>query len=298
MMELLRIDPEQINTKGIKFKHRRRTETRLGRPALGHEVGLRGRPRGRYLAEVGHEVVELRARHGLASPILATDYYVGGDKGWNLDVDFKAWVSDKVFKVGDVLQAVAADREPEVVAADREPEAVAVDREPEAVTVDRETEAVAADRESEAIAAIVVHREPATGAPQTAVGSVASPRKDLSCRQSRFRRLLFLLQFRFQFSRLAEGTGQRRNMKWKSKLGYVSLQGVILYFIYVPLVHNVGRLVDEAAFLNCLTDPKLIIDASGSTSVVLNEVGDFYFCSSVLLDCVSNLKIKITVSLS
>nr|GMC56260.1 blue copper protein-like [Ipomoea batatas]GME12604.1 blue copper protein-like [Ipomoea batatas] len=110
---------------------------------------------------------------GLASPILATDYYVGGDKGWNLDVDFKAWVSDKVFKVGDVL-----------------------------------------------------------------------------------------------------------------------------HFIYVPLVHNVGRLVDEAAFLNCLTDPKLIIDASGSTSVVLNEVGDFYFCSSVLLDCVSNLKIKITVSLS
>nr|GMC49651.1 coagulation factor V-like [Ipomoea batatas] len=134
-------------------------------------------------------------------------------------------------------EVVAADREPEVVAADREPEAVAIDREPEAVTVDREPEAVAADREPEAvaadrepeaIAAIAVHREPATGAPQTAVGSVASPRKDLPCRQSRFRRLLFLLQFRFQCSRLAEGTGQRRNMKWKSKLGYVSLQGVIL----------------------------------------------------------------------
>nr|GMD34660.1 coagulation factor V-like [Ipomoea batatas] len=119
-------------------------------------------------------------------------------------------------------EAVAADREPEVVAADREPEAVAVDREPEAVTVDREPEAVAADREPEAIAAIAVHREPATGVPQTAVGSVASPRKDLPCRQSRFRRLLFLLQFRFQCSRLAEGTGQRRNMKWKSKLGLSS----------------------------------------------------------------------------
>nr|GLL46291.1 uncharacterized protein LOC114691806 [Ipomoea trifida] len=80
-------------------------------------------------------------------------------------------------------ESVAADREPEAVAADREPEVVAADREPEAVTVDREPEAVAADREPEAIAAIAVHREPATGTPQTAVGSVASPRKDLPCRQ-------------------------------------------------------------------------------------------------------------------
>nr|GMC61173.1 putative late blight resistance protein homolog R1B-17 [Ipomoea batatas] len=149
----------------------------------------------------------------------ATDHLaeVEAEAKWTLRGRLAVWLQE---------EAVAADREPEAVAADREPEVVAADREPEAVTVDREPEAVAADREPEAIAAIAVHREPATGAPQTAVGSVASPRKDLPCRQSRFRRLLFLLQFRFQCSRLAEGTGQRRNMKWKSKLGYVSLQGL------------------------------------------------------------------------
>nr|GMC50562.1 blue copper protein-like [Ipomoea batatas] len=111
---------------------------------------------------------------GLASPILATTYKVGGELlGWNLGVDLNAWVSDKDFKVGDVLE-----------------------------------------------------------------------------------------------------------------------------FDYLPVVHNVARMADENAFVNCITDQNLIIDASGSTSVVLNQVGDLFFTSSVLTDCVSNLKMKVSVKSS
>nr|GLL18371.1 blue copper protein-like [Ipomoea trifida] len=111
---------------------------------------------------------------GLASPILATTYKVGGELlGWNLGVDLNAWVSDKDFKVGDVLE-----------------------------------------------------------------------------------------------------------------------------FEYLPVVHNVARMADENAFVNCITDQNLIIDASGSTSVVLNQVGDLFFTSSVLTDCVSNLKMKVSVKSS
>nr|XP_016437580.1 PREDICTED: blue copper protein-like [Nicotiana tabacum] len=34
---------------------------------------------------------------------MATEYWVGGDKGWTLDVDYQAWAKDKTFKVGDTL---------------------------------------------------------------------------------------------------------------------------------------------------------------------------------------------------
>ncbi|MCD7450747.1 hypothetical protein HAX54_008384 [Datura stramonium] len=34
---------------------------------------------------------------------MATEYWVGGEKGWTLDVDYQAWAKDKVFKVGDTL---------------------------------------------------------------------------------------------------------------------------------------------------------------------------------------------------
>lgn len=33
----------------------------------------------------------------------ATEYWVGGEKGWTLDVDYQAWAKDKTFKVGDTL---------------------------------------------------------------------------------------------------------------------------------------------------------------------------------------------------
>ncbi|XP_031120594.1 blue copper protein-like [Ipomoea triloba] len=74
--------------------------------------------------------------------------------------------------------------------------------------------------------------------------------------------------------------------------------GDVLEFNYLPLVHNVARMADENAFVNCITDQNLIIDASGSTSVVLNQVGDLFFTSSVLTDCVSNLKMKVSVKSS
>ncbi|KAJ8570579.1 hypothetical protein K7X08_037551 [Anisodus acutangulus] len=34
---------------------------------------------------------------------MATEYWVGGDKGWSLDVDNQDWAKDKTFKVGDTL---------------------------------------------------------------------------------------------------------------------------------------------------------------------------------------------------
>ncbi|XP_049402231.1 blue copper protein-like [Solanum stenotomum] len=33
----------------------------------------------------------------------ATEYWVGGEKGWTLDVDYQAWAKGKTFKVGDTL---------------------------------------------------------------------------------------------------------------------------------------------------------------------------------------------------
>ncbi|PHU05715.1 hypothetical protein BC332_26537 [Capsicum chinense] len=34
---------------------------------------------------------------------MATEHWVGGEKGWALGVDYQAWAKDKVFKVGDTL---------------------------------------------------------------------------------------------------------------------------------------------------------------------------------------------------
>lgn len=39
---------------------------------------------------------------------MATDYWVGGEKGWTLDVDYQAWAKDKTFKVGDKLGMIIA----------------------------------------------------------------------------------------------------------------------------------------------------------------------------------------------
>ncbi|XP_019152394.1 PREDICTED: blue copper protein-like [Ipomoea nil] len=71
--------------------------------------------------------------------------------------------------------------------------------------------------------------------------------------------------------------------------------GDTLRFNYLPLVHNVVRLPNEASLLNCITDTKLFIDGSGSTSFALNQIGDFYFCSSLFTDCLLNLKMKVSV---
>ncbi|OIT27753.1 blue copper protein [Nicotiana attenuata] len=38
-----------------------------------------------------------------AAPAPPTEYWVGGDKGWTIDVDYQAWAKDKTFKVGDTL---------------------------------------------------------------------------------------------------------------------------------------------------------------------------------------------------
>ncbi|XP_060177157.1 blue copper protein-like [Lycium barbarum] len=38
-----------------------------------------------------------------AAPAAAMEYWVGGDKGWTIDVDYQAWAKDKTFKVGDTL---------------------------------------------------------------------------------------------------------------------------------------------------------------------------------------------------
>lgn len=37
------------------------------------------------------------------APLPATEYWVGGDKGWTIDVDYQAWAKGKNFKVGDTL---------------------------------------------------------------------------------------------------------------------------------------------------------------------------------------------------
>ncbi|PRQ57779.1 putative cupredoxin [Rosa chinensis] len=37
------------------------------------------------------------------SMVLATQYVVGDDLGWNGDADYEGWVADKTFFVGDVL---------------------------------------------------------------------------------------------------------------------------------------------------------------------------------------------------
>ncbi|CAN4109403.1 unnamed protein product [Withania somnifera] len=34
---------------------------------------------------------------------MATEHWVGGEKGWTLSVDYQAWAKDKTFKVGDKL---------------------------------------------------------------------------------------------------------------------------------------------------------------------------------------------------
>nr|A0A0M4FTF3.1 RecName: Full=Blue copper protein; Short=PhBcp; Flags: Precursor [Petunia x hybrida]ALC79558.1 blue copper protein [Petunia axillaris] len=38
-----------------------------------------------------------------ASPAPQTEYWVGDDKGWTIDVDYQAWAKGKTFKVGDTL---------------------------------------------------------------------------------------------------------------------------------------------------------------------------------------------------
>ncbi|XP_059296123.1 blue copper protein-like [Lycium ferocissimum] len=38
-----------------------------------------------------------------AAPAPPMKYWVGGDKGWTIDVDYQAWAKDKTFKVGDTL---------------------------------------------------------------------------------------------------------------------------------------------------------------------------------------------------
>lgn len=37
------------------------------------------------------------------SMVLATEYVVGDDEGWNSGVDYYAWLDGKTFYVGDVL---------------------------------------------------------------------------------------------------------------------------------------------------------------------------------------------------
>lgn len=43
----------------------------------------------------------------IVSPtISATDYIVGDDKGWTINVDYQAWAQGKLFYVGDNLGIV------------------------------------------------------------------------------------------------------------------------------------------------------------------------------------------------
>ncbi|XP_027351134.1 mavicyanin-like [Abrus precatorius] len=39
----------------------------------------------------------------LSSVALATDFVVGDDQGWTIDIDYAQWAKDKVFHVGDNL---------------------------------------------------------------------------------------------------------------------------------------------------------------------------------------------------
>jgi hypothetical protein len=39
----------------------------------------------------------------VAPSILATDFIVGDDKGWTINVDYQAWALGKLFYVGDNL---------------------------------------------------------------------------------------------------------------------------------------------------------------------------------------------------
>ena len=39
--------------------------------------------------------------------VLAKQYVVGDDEGWNGNVDYQAWADDKTFKLGDVLSTRA-----------------------------------------------------------------------------------------------------------------------------------------------------------------------------------------------
>ncbi|KAJ8526846.1 hypothetical protein K7X08_029323 [Anisodus acutangulus] len=39
----------------------------------------------------------------VAAPVMATDHWVGDDKGWTLNFDYKTWAATKEFRVGDRL---------------------------------------------------------------------------------------------------------------------------------------------------------------------------------------------------
>ncbi|XP_027768225.1 blue copper protein-like [Solanum pennellii] len=48
-------------------------------------------------------VITVEAGAPAPAPLPATEYWVGGDKGWTIDVDYQAWAKGKNFKVGDTL---------------------------------------------------------------------------------------------------------------------------------------------------------------------------------------------------
>ncbi|XP_059286480.1 basic blue protein-like [Lycium ferocissimum] len=76
--------------------------------------------------------------------------------------------------------------------------------------------------------------------------------------------------------------------------GKIFKVGDVFVFNYDPKLHNLVR-VDLVGFTTCLPLNILSIDTSGKTIITLDKPGVFYYISSLFTDCLSGLKIKITV---